>query len=164
MNGHFVRQDTSCRDYTALVTTTFTTLRKVVAVNPITCQTAISTVTLTTSANHSTTKAGVNATANTTWGAFTGKVAISCNCIDQFQCCMMYDGCKFANWWKSFDRKGWAQCDSKQYITGLWRNVNLGSRDKIYLLEEAKCCSAPAPFQNVQSTCREANWWSVLDK
>ncbi|RMX46862.1 hypothetical protein pdam_00007652, partial [Pocillopora damicornis] len=86
------------------------------------------------------------------------------HCIDQFQCCMMYDGCKFANWWQSFDRKGWAQCDSKQYITGLWRNVNLGSRDQIYLLEEAKCCSAPAPFQNVQSTCREANWWSVLDK
>ena len=86
-------------------------------------------------------------------------------CIEKFRCCMMYDGCKFANWWGAFDRKGWVQCDSStHYITGLWRNNNRGSNDKIFLLEEAKCCPAPAPNQNTPSTCTNANWWKVLDK
>lgn len=86
-------------------------------------------------------------------------------CIERFRCCSMYDGCKFANWWGAFDRKGWVQCDSStHYITGLWRNNNRGSNDKIKLLEEAKCCPAPAPNQNTPSKCRNANWWGVLDK
>lgn len=87
------------------------------------------------------------------------------HCLDKFRCCSMYDGCKFANWWGAFDKKGWVQCDSStHYITGLWRNNNRGSNDKIYLLEEAKCCPAPAPNQNTPSTCKDANWWGVLDK
>ena len=73
--------------------------------------------------------------------------------------------CKMANWWGAFDRKGWATCDSStQYIKGLWRNHNGGPREQIYLLEGAKCCSAPAPNQNTPSTCQIANWWIVLDR
>lgn len=86
-------------------------------------------------------------------------------CIEKIKCCMMPDSCKMANWWKAFDKKGWVQCDStKHYITGLYRNNNWGKNDKIFLLEEAKCCPAPPPYQNTGSTCRDANWWGVLDK
>lgn len=86
-------------------------------------------------------------------------------CIEKIKCCMMPDSCKMANWWKAFDKKGWVQCDStKHYITGLYRNNNWGKNDKIFLLEEAKCCPAPPPYQKTGSTCRDANWWGVLDK
>ena len=34
--------------------------------------------------------------------------------------------------------------------------------DKIYLLEEAKCCPAPAPNKHTPSTCQKANWWKIL--
>lgn len=87
-------------------------------------------------------------------------------CMEKFKCCSMHDGCQMANWWKGFDRKGWVQCAdlSKQYITGLWRNNNPGANDKIGLLEEAKCCPALSPHQNVLSTCQKANWWGILDK
>ncbi|XP_015749586.1 PREDICTED: uncharacterized protein LOC107329410 [Acropora digitifera] len=86
-------------------------------------------------------------------------------CIESFKCCSMQNECKMANWWAGFDRKGWVHCDSsKHYITGLWRNTNLGSKDEIYLLEQAKCCPAPSPHQNTPSTCRTANWWITLDR
>lgn len=79
-------------------------------------------------------------------------------------CWRSESACRMANWWAAFDRKGWATCDSStQYIKGLWRNHNGGPKEKIYLLEQAKCCSAPTPYANVPSTCKIANWWSVLD-
>ena len=72
--------------------------------------------------------------------------------------------CRMANWWKSFDTKGWSQCDSnKEYITGMERNNNGGDNDKIYLLEQVKCCQAPAPNRDSASTCTNANWWGTLD-
>ncbi|XP_068721036.1 fibropellin-3-like isoform X1 [Montipora capricornis] len=87
-------------------------------------------------------------------------------CIEKFKCCSMKEGdCKMADWWKAFDKKGWVTCDSsKHYITGLFRNNNRGSNDKISLLEEAKCCPAPAPDQTMGSTCKTVDWWKVLDK
>ena len=87
-------------------------------------------------------------------------------CIEKFKCCSMKEGdCKMADWWKAFDKKGWVTCDSsKHYITGLFRNNNWGSNDKIFLLEEAKCCPAPAPDQTMGSTCKTVDWWKVLDK
>ncbi|KAM7425621.1 hypothetical protein ABFA07_022972 [Porites harrisoni] len=79
-------------------------------------------------------------------------------------CWRSESACRMADWWAAFDRKGWANCDSStQYIKGLWRNHNGGPKEKIYLLEQAKCCSAPTPYANVPSTCKIANWWSVLD-
>ena len=54
--------------------------------------------------------------------------------------------CNMANWWYSFDKKGWSLCDSTmEYMTGMERNTNRGDNDKIYLLEKAKCCQAPSP-------------------
>ena len=86
-------------------------------------------------------------------------------CIEKFKCCMMHDGCKMANWWGTFDHKGWARCgSSNHYLTGLWRNNNPGANDYIYLLEEVKCCPALSPNQNRPSTCHKANWWSTLDR
>ncbi|XP_067017058.1 fibropellin-1-like isoform X1 [Acropora muricata] len=86
-------------------------------------------------------------------------------CIEKFKCCSMNEGgCRMANWWSAFDKKGWVTCgSSKHYITGLFRNINRGSKDKILLLEEAKCCPAPSPDQNLDSTCKTADWWRVLD-
>ena len=79
-------------------------------------------------------------------------------------CWRSESACTMANWWGAFDHKGWATCDSStQYIKGLWRNHNGGPKEKIWLLEEAKCCLAPPPYANVPSTCKIANWWGVLD-
>ena len=87
------------------------------------------------------------------------------NCINKFKCCSMHDGCRMANWWGAFDKAGWVQCDSsKHYITGLFRNNNGGKDDKIFLIEEAKCCPAPTPDKNTPSTCMNANWGSTLDR
>lgn len=72
--------------------------------------------------------------------------------------------CQMANWWGAFDHQGWATCGSStQYIKGLWRNHNGGPQEKIWLLEEAKCCTALAPYVSTPSTCQNANWWGVLD-
>ncbi|CAH3151158.1 unnamed protein product [Porites lobata] len=77
--------------------------------------------------------------------------------------CFSASSCKMANWWGTFDHKGWSTCDSStEYIKGLWRNDPSGD-DEIYLLEEAKCCSAPTPYESMASTCQTANWWGVLD-
>ena len=86
-------------------------------------------------------------------------------CLQKFKCYSMHDGCKKADWWGGFDRKGWVQCDSStQYITGLWRSHYAGPEAKISVLEGAKCCSAMAPNQNTPSTCQKVDWWGILDK
>jgi hypothetical protein len=46
--------------------------------------------------------------------------------------------CRVANWWSSFDRKGWSSCPGGYYLTGLRGNKN--KCNKLYCLEEAKCC------------------------
>ena len=72
--------------------------------------------------------------------------------------------CRKANWWGSFDKKGWSTCGlSTEYLTGFYRN-NRRSDDPIFLLEEGMCCKAPSPNQNRASTCTNANWWGVLDR
>ena len=73
--------------------------------------------------------------------------------------------CNMANWWYSFDKKGWSLCDSTmEYMTGMERNTNRGDNDKIYLLEKAKCCQAPSPNRESQSTCLIADWWVKLNR
>lgn len=77
---------------------------------------------------------------------------------------LCWSQCRMANWWRSFDYKGWSTCDStKEYMTGMYRNTNRGRDDKIFLLEEVKCCHAIAPNPDSQSTCTNANWWGTLD-
>ena len=73
--------------------------------------------------------------------------------------------CNMANWWYSFDKKGWSLCDSTmEYMTGMERSTNQGDNDKIYLLEKAKCCQAPSPNRESQSTCLIADWWVKLNR
>lgn len=72
--------------------------------------------------------------------------------------------CRTANWWGSFDKEGWSKCGSSvEYLKGFYRNKK-NNNDPIYLLEEGRCCKAPPPNQNQASTCKNANWWGVLDK
>ena len=70
-----------------------------------------------------------------------------------------------ANWWGSFDRKGWSYCGHGRYMTGLYRNDGGGS-DPIYRLEEAKCSDAPGYLYPAQRywDCYNHNWWGSFDR
>jgi hypothetical protein len=71
--------------------------------------------------------------------------------------------CSNANWWSSFDRKGYSTCSSSiQYMNGLYRNDR--GDDEIYLLEEAKCCGRTPPYYNQPTQCVAADWVHSLDK
>ena len=71
--------------------------------------------------------------------------------------------CSTADWWDSFNAKGYSTCDSKsQYITGLYRN-SLGD-DGIYRLEEVKCCGRTVPYYHQPTQCEAADWVDSLDK
>jgi hypothetical protein len=75
--------------------------------------------------------------------------------------------CSVANWWKSFDKKGWSDCGSNtnRFIVGFNRSpAKKNNKDPIYLLEEAKCCSAIPLLSGKKSECFDANWWKSLDK
>ncbi|XP_046863735.1 neurogenic locus Notch protein-like isoform X8 [Xenia sp. Carnegie-2017] len=74
--------------------------------------------------------------------------------------------CVNANWWKSFDKKGWSKCStSKQFITGFYRSkLYTFLHDGIYKLEEAKCCLSSPGYRGQKSICVNANWWKTLDK
>ncbi|GFO19006.1 biomphalysin [Plakobranchus ocellatus] len=72
-------------------------------------------------------------------------------------------GCSNANWWSSFDRTGLSKCDSgSDLITGFYRNRR-SSKDHLYLLEEASCCSRPYPWSSSSNIVVHANWWQILD-
>ena len=72
--------------------------------------------------------------------------------------------CDRANWWASFDRKGWSVCPkSNTYLKGFWRNDPQGNNG-IQLLEEGSCCPAKEPsYVNQPSKCVNANWWNIMD-
>jgi hypothetical protein len=97
------------------------------------------------------------------WGSFDRKGWSTCNsgyfmnglyrnhchslyCIEEAYCCRQsgyssYNGgCSHANWWGSFDRKGWSTCPSGQAMAGMYRN----SCNSLYCIEEAYCC----PYYN----------------
>ncbi|CAB3993688.1 Hypothetical predicted protein [Paramuricea clavata] len=90
--------------------------------------------------------------------------------IDRLRCCKMLrvkpGHCVNSNWWSSFDKKGWSNCNNdKLFITGFYRSkLGTWTRDEIYRLEEAKCCSSNSLYQNQRSECKNANWWTSLDK
>ncbi|CAB4018787.1 neurogenic locus Notch -like [Paramuricea clavata] len=112
-----------------------------------------------------------------------GNKCVHGKCVDkvnsyQCQCDFGYEGdrcdqvimkpstCSDANWWKSFDAKGWSNCDRDNlFITGFNRSPpKKNNKDPIYLLEEAKCCSAIPLLSSKGGECLAANWWSTLDK
>ena len=71
--------------------------------------------------------------------------------------------CSDANWWKSFDKTGLSKCDNSGYfITGFYRN-DRKSKDNLYLLEEARCCSRPSPWRYSSYLVLHADWWKILD-
>ncbi|CAL1533921.1 unnamed protein product, partial [Lymnaea stagnalis] len=73
--------------------------------------------------------------------------------------------CQRANWWRSFDRAGLSRCPGdRMYVTGFYRNARKSwSHDPIQLLEEAECCSPPAPWVNSKTQTHTANWWLRFD-
>jgi len=75
----------------------------------------------------------------------TGLYRNDCNslyCIEAAKCCKKRSAnsypssCYNANWWHSFDRKGWSDCKSGYSIAGLYRN----DCNSLYCIEEVKCC------------------------
>eukprot|EP00111_Clytia_hemisphaerica_P022618 TCONS_00066523-protein len=83
--------------------------------------------------------------------------------IEEFQCCkprskkVKQGQCYIQNVWKSFDNKGWSKCKAGYYMQGMFRN----SCDKLYCLEEFKCCNMVATDSSVST--KIANWWSTFD-
>ncbi|XP_028394008.1 uncharacterized protein LOC114518245 [Dendronephthya gigantea] len=70
--------------------------------------------------------------------------------------------CSMVNWWSSFDKKGYSTCSFQStYMNGLYRN-DYGS-DKIYRLEEVKCCGRTPPYYNQPTQCMAADWVHSLD-
>ena len=66
--------------------------------------------------------------------------------IEESKCCRpksevkSWGSCYNLNVWDSFNDKGWSTCASGYYMAGLYRN----SCDKLYCLEEFKCCKMGA--------------------
>lgn len=74
--------------------------------------------------------------------------------------------CRMANWWKSFNKKGYSQCEKKNYfIRGFFRNKRRkGKEDSIKLIEEAKCCGRSSQWWNKETVTVYADWWKLFDK
>jgi hypothetical protein len=70
--------------------------------------------------------------------------------------------CYNANWWSSFDRKGWSLCNNGYYMNGMFRNSNSHGHG-LHLIEEAKCCK-PTKQKGGWGTCYDLNVWSSFDK
>eukprot|EP00929_Paragymnodinium_shiwhaense_P017573 TRINITY_DN126_c0_g1_i2.p1 TRINITY_DN126_c0_g1~~TRINITY_DN126_c0_g1_i2.p1 ORF type:complete len:3378 (+),score=908.37 TRINITY_DN126_c0_g1_i2:86-10135(+) len=50
--------------------------------------------------------------------------------------------CYKANWWGSFDRKGWSTCKPGYFVSGFYRTGRCGGGVGAHQLEEAWCCAA----------------------
>uniref|UniRef100_A0A7M5WQS3 Cnidarian restricted protein n=1 Tax=Clytia hemisphaerica TaxID=252671 RepID=A0A7M5WQS3_9CNID len=72
-----------------------------------------------------------------------------------------------ANWWHSFDVRGWNMCPSGTYMTGLWRNNRHTWRgDSIVLIEEAECYTPPSYLRATagERSCYTLNIWLHWDR
>jgi len=66
------------------------------------------------------------------------------------------------NWWSCFDDANW--CNVNGFMTGMYRNTQRGgSKDGIFLLEEASSANAPVDLRGA-SSCVIANWGASFDK
>ena len=70
----------------------------------------------------------------------------------------------FANWWRSFNKRGWSYCGRNRYMTGLYRHHRHES-DPIYLIEEAKCSDAPGYLYSTPGDwdCYDHSWWDTFN-
>merc|ERR1712070_142715 len=92
----------------------------------------------------------------------------NCNhlyCLEEAKCCKPAEvkpNHAIANWWSSFDKKGWSTCTKHgkgyKYIDGIFRN----HCNKLYCIEEVSCSTSP--HHNEEQKCVSANWWSSMDK
>jgi len=65
--------------------------------------------------------------------------------------------CYNANWWGSFDRKGWSNCKTGYFMAGIYRTGHMWDRTSgIHQLEMARCCK-PKGGNNVYGTCTKDN-------
>jgi len=74
--------------------------------------------------------------------------------------------CRMANWWKSFNKSGYSQCDKNtDFIRGFFRNNRRkGNKDTIRLLEEAKCCGRSSQWWNKETVTVYEDWWKLFNK
>jgi len=86
-------------------------------------------------------------------------------CLEEAKCCKPKDvhpNQVVANWWRSFDKKGWSNCakhgENYKYIDALYRN----SCNKLYCIEEARCSTSI--HHDDEQKCVNQNWWSSFDK
>jgi hypothetical protein len=72
--------------------------------------------------------------------------------------------CVKANWWRSFDRKGWSTCPHGYFMHGLYRTGHIGwwRNNQLWHIEEAQCCKPKNTKGYGQ--CVHANWWSSFDR
>merc|ERR1719162_173568 len=75
------------------------------------------------------------------------------------------DSCYDANWWSSFDKRGWSTCADGSYMSGLYRNTC----HSLYCIESAKCCKQTNVHKGVAKSqtwgdCYNHNWWRSFDK
>uniref|UniRef100_A0A069DMZ3 WSC domain-containing protein n=1 Tax=Clytia hemisphaerica TaxID=252671 RepID=A0A069DMZ3_9CNID len=71
-----------------------------------------------------------------------------------------------ADWWRSFDVKGWSNCPDGTYMTGVWRNNNNQDNDGIHLIELAECKSAAAHLFSAgkgDQDCYKLDIWKTWD-
>ena len=70
-----------------------------------------------------------------------------------------------ANWWRSFNERGWSYCGRNRYMRGLYRHHRRES-DPIYLIEEAECSDAPGYLYSTPGDwdCYDANWWNSFNR
>merc|ERR1712238_642457 len=69
--------------------------------------------------------------------------------------------CVVANWWSSFDKKGWSLCNSGYYMRGMYRNSKTHGQG-LHLIEQANCCK-PNAQKGGWGTCYDLNVWTSFD-
>lgn len=74
--------------------------------------------------------------------------------------------CDQADWLASLDRVGWSVCPrSTTYLKGLYRSEYRPGDERVGRIEYGRCCEATdAIYTNQPATCKNANWYYLLDR
>ena len=89
----------------------------------------------------------------------------SIECLESAQCSrpcfesqpLSYGHCYQANWWRSFNRRGWSKCREPYYLAGLYRSACTS----LYCVEVGYCCTIE---KSTWAQCGETNWASQIGK
>ena len=73
--------------------------------------------------------------------------------------------CDTADWLASLDRVGWSVCPrSNTYLVGLLRSSSVPGDERVGRIEQGRCCEAADPtYANQPASCKNANWYYLLD-